>query len=128
MSILLFLFGLGDIKAQNNDPNQSKFKPQKQIDVTVNPDNVNGAANIEKNTDLPLDYPIYISTGNPTLDEENYKQAKLLWYATHTDLTKTFLSSRNIDDKLIISQEQFDALPQSRKEFILANPEQYSIK
>ncbi len=62
LTIFLFFSELGAINAQHNDPNQSKFKPQKQIDVTVNPDNSNGAGRTEINTDLPFDYPTYIVT------------------------------------------------------------------
>lgn len=96
----------------------------------------------------PADFPKMINTGNPEMDEKNYRLEKEKYMADHygtekdkneqvSIIQKTSVRDRNaaqtpknIDDqgRKIISKEDFESYPQEKKDRILAQPSKFIIQ
>lgn len=75
---------------------------------------------------LPTDFPKYVDTGNPTADMAKYQSDKSVWYSANPERAKQYIGNQG--DKKIMTNDEFQALPEKRKQHVLAHPELYEIK
>ena len=94
--------------------------PQKAMDKTISkPD-------YSEPSSLPVDFPKYVDNGNPTADMAKYQNDKSAWYAANPERAKQYIGTQG--DKKTMTNDEFQALPENRKQHVLAHPELYEIK
>lgn len=93
---------------------------------------------------LPTDFPIYVNTGNPTLDAENYSNAKKEWIKNHPaeykamnqvsvqpaviDTNANSQSKQNNEkNPVLITKEVFKNCSAEKQKYILEHPTEYTI-
>ena len=74
---------------------------------------------------ISCDFPVFINTGNDAVDNANYKSQKDAWIAAHPDDYAAFISLS--DMYFEIAEDDFNAMPEERREAIAAKPELYHI-
>lgn len=70
-------------------------------------------------------FPVFVNTGNQTLDNENYKKAKDAWVQANPD---EYIKMNSINSVIVISKEDFKKLPVDRQNEITGHPEKYILK
>lgn len=70
-------------------------------------------------------FPVFIKTGNPTLDNEIYKKAKDAWVQANPLKYENMISA---NPKTVFSKAEFMALPEDKRAEILANPGKFIIE
>lgn len=86
-----------------------------------------------KPKDLPyyedgsLKIPGYIYQGKPEVDAQNYKKAKHLLYQNNPAEYERIFGSKKQDNKIIVSEEEFEKLPEVKQNYITSHPEKYQI-
>jgi hypothetical protein len=70
-------------------------------------------------------FPVFVKTGNPERDNENYKKAKEAWIQANPEEYKKLNSSNAV---IVVSKEKFEQLPIDRQNEITGHPEKYIIK
>ena len=107
------------------DPNgnilSSKINPGPDVNANVNKTS-------ELNDDGTYRIPGYIPTGNASVDEQNYKKAKLQLYQNNPEEYHR-IYDKPAQYKIVttISNEEFLSLPSVKQEYILSHPELYYI-
>jgi|GEM_PF-1949882 hypothetical protein len=84
-------------------PSQSELSPedfesQKQVWIQNNPDEYqNMIPQKESKPDVSSlpGFPVFVDTGNPSLDHEEYQRKKKAWYDNNQELIKEFNNSLN---------------------------------
>jgi hypothetical protein len=71
------------------------------------------------------EFPVFVKTGNPERDNENYKKAKEAWIQANPEEYKKLNSSNAV---IVVSKEKFEQLPIDRQNEITGHPEKYIIK
>lgn len=69
----------------------------------------------------------YKVTGNANADAKLYLEAKEKFISSNPVKYKEWVGENTSLDKLSISKEEFNKLPESKKNYILANPNKYSV-
>lgn len=76
-------------------------------------------------TDVPSDYPVYINTGNPANDKQAYDIAKRQWIENNPAKYQEMNPAQS--GKQVLKRADFNALPESRRQYIIQNPERFEI-
>ena len=71
------------------------------------------------------EFPVFVKTGNPERDNENYKKAKEAWIQANPEEYKKMNSSNT---PIVISKEEFEKFPIEKQNEITGHPEKYIIK
>lgn len=90
---------------------------------------INSTKTTSYNDDGTYKIPGYTPSGNKSVDEQNYKKAKLLLYQNNPDEFNRIYNNPNVA-KIVttISNEEFLSLPENKQEYILSHPELYYIE
>jgi hypothetical protein len=80
------------------------------------------------NDDGTLKIPGYTPTGVKSVDEENYKQAKLRFYQDNPQEYEKLVNKVNHSFKVRVSVEEFQKMPEIKQQQILANPDKYYLE
>lgn len=109
-----------------------KKLPQPPAELKYNPEMETNEIPVRKTEytdDGRIMIPGYVPTGNPAVDEENYKKAKLLLYQNNPEEYKRLLSKYTGHNIVItVSYEEFISLPANKQEYMLSHPEKYFIE
>ncbi len=122
---IVALTGPAGIKTSNFSE-EIYFKRTQKADNAHITEKESETKKIRSNIELPPDFPKYIDTGNPELDQYNYKIAKEQWISNNYERYKELLNSgkNEITD---IKEEEFLTMPEQKKQHILDNPDKYKI-
>lgn len=116
------------INTGNNEKDKQQFEQARQKWIADHPTKYYRIKAIESHQLLLTEpatneYPKYIDTGNPELDDENYARAKREWIKNHPEASKA------LDvEKEIITQEEYKQASEEKKAFIDTHPHQFIIK
>lgn len=81
------------------------------------------------NDDGTYKIPGYTPTGNKSVDEQNYKKAKLLLYQNNPDEFNRIYNNPNASKTVTtISNDEFLTFPENKQEYILSHPELYYLE
>ncbi len=106
----------------SNMPNSGSSKVPAQVTVS----------NVEKNSiyhdNGRFKIPGYVPSDNPADDEESYKTAKYMLYQKNPQEFEKWFGSTPANTRVIVRSEEFQKMPDIKKQQILANPAKYYIE
>ncbi len=77
--------------------------------------------------EVPAGFPKFMDNGNPSEDIADYQRRKEAWIKANPEAYKKIVDdSKSIQVKQI-PQEEFDRMPQDKKDFILGKPQEYKV-
>lgn len=109
----------------NVDPNGNILSSK----INPGPDaNGNTVKTSALNEDGTFKIPGYVPTGNASVDEQNYKKAKLQLYQNNPEeYHRIYDKPTQYKIVTVVSNEEFLSLPSNKQEYILSHPELYFI-
>ena len=102
--------------------NPSLIKAEESSNLTKEQHELNEKLLKEKES---KSFPVFVKTGNITLDNENYKKAKDAWIKENPQAYEEMISKNSV---IVISKEEFRNLPVERQKEIANHPEKYILK
>lgn len=73
---------------------------------------------------LPLSFPLLPENPTPQ-QQQDFNEQKAAWIEANPDQYET---AQQPQEPVMISQEEFDSLPEDKQQYILDNPDQYIIE
>lgn len=119
-----FLISAAWAQSQENCSQGKIYTRAQQINAT---DQNTVPKTVTNQNNLPAGFPVYVNTGNPEKDQADYTAAKEKWISENPDHYKK-MNSKPATVKRIVSKEEFDKMPEDKKQAILSRPEQYEVK
>lgn len=98
---------------------QTQTDKSKLSRTTKEKGQASGTSTVQTSNERPADFPKYMDTGNPETDQANYAAAKKAWFEKNGNPPR---------EKKIFTQQEFDRLPENKKQHILSHPERYEVK
>ncbi len=72
-------------------------------------------------------YPIFQDNGNPETDNADYAKRKKAWIEANPEAYKKMIEDSKPTQIKQILKEEFDRMPQEKKDHILSNPKDYKV-
>ncbi len=120
--LLTFFSLLGGFSFSQTAVRPTAIKAEEPSNLTKEPQEIDKKALREKEKAA---FPVFVKTGNPERDNENYKKAKEAWIQANPEEYKKMNSSNT---PIVISKEEFDKFPIEKQNEISGHPEKYIIK
>lgn len=80
--------------------------------------------NIETTIESNSEFPKFINTGNPELDNQKYKESKEAWILANPEVYQRMNSNKLI----VVSKTEFESMPIEKQNDIKNHPEKYILK
>jgi hypothetical protein len=120
--LLTFFSLLGGFSFSQTAVRPTAIKAEEPSNLTKEPQEIDKKALREKEKTV---FPVFVKTGNPERDNENYQKAKEAWIQANPLKYENMISA---NPKTVFSKTEFMTFSEDKRTEILAHPEKFIVE